>query len=66
MIFANDHEPPHVHVVKAGTEAVIELVPVAIRDNYRMSRAYLRQAVDLVAENQRLLVEAWRDMHEPE
>ena len=66
MVFTNDQEPPHVHVFKAGVEAVIELAPLAIRDNYRMSRANLRRAVDLVAENQPLLVEAWRAVHGPQ
>jgi hypothetical protein len=66
MIFTNDHGPPHVHVFKAGVEAVIELLPLAIRDNYRMSRAELRGAVDLVAEHHEVLVQAWRQMHGPQ
>lgn len=58
MIFTNDHGPPHVHVFKAGTEAVIDLDPLRIRDNYRMSRVDLRAAVDLVAENRDVLIQA--------
>jgi hypothetical protein len=62
-IFTNDHQPAHVHVFKAGTEAVINLAPVTIRENYRMSRRQLRKAVDLVAANEDLLLQAWREMH---
>jgi hypothetical protein len=66
MIFPNDHAPPHVHVFKAGTEAVIELQPLSIRDNYRMSRVDLRRAVELVADNREVLIQAWRDIHGPQ
>jgi Domain of unknown function (DUF4160) len=66
MIFTNDHGPPHVHVFKTGTEAVIELTPVAIRENYRMSRVDLRRAVDLVADNREVLIHAWSEMHGPQ
>jgi Domain of unknown function (DUF4160) len=65
MIFTNDHGPPHVHVFNGGAESVIELLPLAIRENYRMSRAQLRRAVDLVADNHELLVQAWREIHGP-
>jgi Domain of unknown function (DUF4160) len=63
MIFTNDHQPAHVHVFKAGTEAVINLVPVRIRENYRMSKKNLRKAVEIVAGNQGLLRQAWREIH---
>ena len=63
MVFTNDHQPPHVHVFKAGTEAIIELMPLAIRENYRMSRNDLRVAVDLVAANHAALIDAWRQIH---
>ena len=66
MIFTNDHPPAHVHVFKAGTEAVINLAPVSIRENYRMSPKNLRKAVDIVTENQDLLLPAWREIHDNE
>ena len=65
MIFTNDHAPPHVHVFRAGSEAVIEFDPLLIRDNYRMSRVDLRRAVDLVAANRDALLNAWRQIHGP-
>jgi hypothetical protein len=64
MIFTNNDMPPHVHIFKAGTEAVIGLVPIAIRDNYRMSKSDLRNVLDLVAENRDQLLEAWRGIHD--
>jgi len=63
MIFTNDHHPPHVHVFKAGTEAMINLVPVRIRENCRMPKKNLRKAVEIVASNQELLRQAWREIH---
>jgi len=63
IVFANDHGPSHVHVFKAGTEAVIELAPIAIRENYRMSRVDLQKAFDIVNENRELLLRAWREIH---
>lgn len=63
MIFTNDHPPAHVHVFKAGTEAVINLAPVGIRENYRMSPKNLRKSVNIVSDNQDLLLQAWREIH---
>ena len=64
MVFTNDHAPPHVHVFKAGTEAVIALIPITIRANYRMSKSDLRHAFGLVAENRDRLLAAWREIHD--
>jgi hypothetical protein len=63
MIFSNDHAPPHVHVFKAGGESIIELDPLTIRANYRMSRTDLRTAVDLVTAHRDTLLGTWRQMH---
>jgi hypothetical protein len=63
MIFTNDHRPAHVHVFKAGAESIIELNPLAIRANYRMSRTDLRAAIDLVAAHREDLLRAWRRIH---
>ena len=66
MIFTNDHGPPHVHAFKAGTEAVIELSPIAIRDSYRVSRVDVRGAVNLVAANREQLIQTWKEIHGPQ
>jgi hypothetical protein len=45
FIPANDHRPAHVHVAKAGDEAIFFLNcpsgPVSLRENYGMSRAQI-------------------------
>lgn len=63
MIFTNDHRPAHVHVFKTGAEVVLSLLPVNIRDNYRMSKRDVRKAVEIVSANQQLLLRAWRELH---
>lgn len=63
MIFTNDHRPAHVHVFKAGTEAVLTIVPVGLRENYRMSKKNLRKALEIVAANQEQLLQAWTEIH---
>jgi hypothetical protein len=63
MIFTHDHLPPHVHVFKGGAEALIDLLPVSIRENYRMSRRNMRKAVAIVSANQELLLQAWDEIH---
>jgi len=46
-IYTNDHGPSHVHVVKAGNEAVINLGGATtrplVRENFGMSTANLRR-----------------------
>ena len=63
MIYTRDHEPPHVHVWHAGTELVINLDPLAIRENNRMLPNNSRKAFDIVAYNQTDLLIAWRRLH---
>jgi hypothetical protein len=64
-IYRNDHEPAHVHVVKAGGVAVIEVrsSPVAVRDVYRMKANDLRRAVRIVEENRMRYLDAWEREH---
>jgi hypothetical protein len=66
MIYPNDHDPPHVHVFKGGGEAIIDLAPLGIRTNYRMSGRNLRKALELIEENRDILVAAWDEVHENE
>jgi len=63
MIFTNDHRPAHVHVFKAGAEVVLTLAPVSIRENHRMSKRNVRNAVDIVTTNREMLLQAWREIH---
>jgi hypothetical protein len=65
-IYTDDHAPAHCHVHKAGTEIIIALDPVTIRQNKGMSKPNARDAVTLVEDHRILLLEAWRTIHEDE
>ena len=61
MIFPEDHEPPHVHVLKAGGEAKIRIdgaEPVVLKVR-RLSPKDEDRALSLVSENQQFLLECW-------
>ena len=66
-IRTDDHNPPHVHVVKAGEEVVILLAvgfdDPEIRENRGMARPNIRNAMDLVTENNEALLREWRKIH---
>ena len=66
VIFTNDHEPAHVHVVGDG-EAKIDLLgadgtPELIWAR-GMSRSAIRQAVRLITEERARLLARWEDIH---
>jgi len=67
VIYLNDHPPAHVHVFRAGKEAVITLGDDATGPSLEESRgmppAHLRDALRIVEmEQARLLIE-WRRIH---
>ena len=57
------HEPPHVHVWRAGTELVVNLDPLGIRENHRMMPDDARKAFEMVASNETELLIEWRRIH---
>ena len=66
VIWANDHEPAHVHVFRDG-EAKINL---ATREGHvelvwalGMTRSDVRAAMRLVAENRLKLLARWAELH---
>ena len=67
-IYTNDHEPPHVHVIKSNGEALIELGdeknPPTIREIYRMHDRDVAIAYDLVKQFKTKLLDGWREIHE--
>jgi hypothetical protein len=68
VIFVDDHEPAHVHVFGDG-EAKINLngagdAPELIWA-YGMTRADIRRAMRVVAEQNKLLLMRWKDIHGP-
>lgn len=66
-IRTDDHNPPHVHVLKAGEEIVILLGlgfdDPQIRENRGMRRPNIRRAMDLVNDNNDMLFTEWRKIH---
>jgi hypothetical protein len=66
IIFVDDHEPAHVHVIGDGA-AKINLsgpdgVPELI-DNDGFKTGDLRKAMRIVAEQQAMLMARWRELH---
>ena len=66
VIYTDDHEPPHVHVLKGETEVKIDLgsetkPPTIVFSRGKRSDA--KQALALVIDRQTNLLEAWRTIH---
>ncbi|HYH82540.1 MAG TPA: DUF4160 domain-containing protein [Longimicrobium sp.] len=56
--YANDHAPPHVHVIYAGTRCRILLETLAVTHG-SMKQNDQTRAVQLVAANRETLERAW-------
>lgn len=66
-IYTNDHLPSHVHVLKAGGEAKINLGSASERPTlvevWNMSDKDAVKALKLVSNYQAELLEKWREIH---
>lgn len=65
VIFSNDHDPAHVHVIGPGREAKIQLVgeaPVLIWQ-VGFSRPDLRRIIEEVRRERFRLLKRWKDIH---
>lgn len=60
MINTHDHEPPHVHCVKAGAEVLINIETSSVRRSKGMATHEIRKAVQLVEDNADRLMAEWR------
>jgi len=62
-----EHEPPHVHVRKAGGEVVIELAIAGrrqtIREVWGMRAVDVTEAFWIVEEHTEYLLTCWREYH---
>lgn len=54
-------EPPHVHIERDDQIAKFWLHPVMLQHSGGFSRSEIRRIGRIVAENQPLLMEAWRE-----
>lgn len=66
IIWPDDHAPPHVHVFKDDGEAKISIgsneLPHLVTI-HNLSRQEVRQAWEIVANNQDVLLTAWEKIH---
>jgi len=60
--YSNDHEPVHVHVVKAGAEAIFDVLSgVELRESRGFRLADLAKAQQLAQHNRQLIVDKWHE-----
>ncbi|CAN5845244.1 hypothetical protein BH20ACI4_BH20ACI4_07180 [soil metagenome] len=67
VIRTRDHEPPHVHVLYAGTEVLFNLgiadeMPL-IREVRGMNRRNVRRAFEIAVENNEMFLMRWREIY---
>ncbi len=67
VIYYNDHQPPHVHVLGKGCEAIFNLHcpngPPSIRENYQFSHKELNKISNELNMHLALLCQNWRKLH---
>jgi hypothetical protein len=67
VIYTNDHQPPHVHVIGDGCEAVFEMNcdgrPITLRENYGFALARLRKIKVVLQQQKRVICLAWEKIH---
>jgi hypothetical protein len=63
-----DHEPPHVHVRRAGGVAIVDIGngsgEAHLRLHEGLKRHEIRRAVELVEDHRPQLLDAWRQHNE--
>jgi len=66
-MYFDDHDPPHVHVFKAGEQAKIELDRLDVLPSLilvqGMSVKDAKAAISIVTEYQTYLLEKWQEYH---
>ena len=67
MIYTQDHHPAHVHVWKAGEEAVFNLIEIGreapLREVLSMRKKDVHEAQRIVNLHLQVLRDAWRRIH---
>jgi hypothetical protein len=67
IIYTNDHSPAHVHVWKAGDEAIINLGSAytlpSVRTIYRMKTRDVGTALGVVTREQKRFLKKWSEIH---
>ena len=67
VIYPNDHQPAHVHVIGPSCEAVFDLNrpagPVDLRENYGFSRREITHIQSVLTNHLEELCPAWEEIH---
>jgi hypothetical protein len=67
VIYPNDHRPAHVHVIRAGGEAVFVLNcpdgPPELRESYGFTRAAVARIESDLVRHLPYLCPRWREIH---
>jgi Domain of unknown function (DUF4160) len=67
VVYPNDHQPAHVHVMGGGCEALFNLNcpagPVELRVNYTFSRRELGTVLKELGSHLAMLCGAWEGIH---
>jgi hypothetical protein len=63
VIWSNDHPPAHVHAIRGGGVAVIEIRSLAVRSVRGLRDAEVVKAVRIVEANRNMLLRKWRKIH---
>lgn len=62
FFYSNDHRPIHVHVRKAGKEAVFNVEDtVDLRESVGFNVGELRRAEELATEHRQLIIKLWNE-----
>ncbi len=66
-IYSDDHVPSHVHVLKAGDEALIYIgdkdTKPSVRENRGLKNKDVHRALKIAAEKQEVLLTGWEHIH---
>ena len=63
VIRTNDHNPPHVHIIRGDCEAKIEIKGRRIIRSMGYSSNDIKRIVKFMEEREDLLLEAWYEIH---
>lgn len=64
FFYAEEHEPIHVHIEKAGARAKFNVVPeVKLVSNSHFKAKELKKVTALIIENRELIIHTWSAFH---
>lgn len=66
VIHTKDHRPAHIHLIAPEAEAKIAIAGWKVLSNKGFTSSGLRRAVEFLKENEKILMEAWNEIHEEE